>query len=340
MASARTRNRRWILACRPEAAVAPGDLQLIEAPLPEIGEGQILVRNLYLSLDPTNRLWMSDREQYLPPVAVGDVMRGTTLARVEATRSSRYAVGDIVMPYSGAWEQYAAVPERAAKRIRPIEGVPLTAFLSVLGVTGLTAYFGLLDIGEPKAGETVVVSAAAGAVGSIVGQIARIKGCRVIGIAGGQAKCEWIRELGFDAAIDYKSEDVGAALDRHCPDGIDVAFENVGGPIMDAVYSRLRLHGRMAVCGLISGYNDAAPFAGPTDFGRVLMQRLRIEGFISIDYLPRANEAFEALGAWIAEGRVRWKDHVIPGIENAADALDRLFTGHHDGKLIVGLADD
>lgn len=340
MAAAQVRNRRWILARRPEATASPGDLQLVDAPLPEIAEGEILVRNLYLSLDPTNRLWMSDRDQYLPPVGIGDVMRGTTLARVDATRSTRYAVGDIVMPYSGAWEHYAAVPERAAKRIRPIEGVPLTAFLSVLGVTGLTAYFGLLDIGEPKAGETVVVTAAAGAVGSIVGQIAKIKGCRVVGIAGGQAKCDWIRELGFDAAIDYKSENVDVALDRLCPDGIDVAFENVGGDIMNSVYSRLRLHGRMAVCGLISGYNADTPFAGPTDFGRVLMKRLRIEGFISIDYLPRANEAFEALASWMAEGRVRWKDHVIPGIENAADALDRLFTGRHDGKLIVGLADD
>lgn len=334
-------NRKWILRSRPDENVAAGDLELVEAELPALGEGELLVRNIYLSLDPTNRLWMSDRDQYLPPVSIGSVMRGGTIGVVEQSRSSRFAPGDIVMPAEGGWQLYTVAQDSTTRKLRSDPSIPLTAYLSVLGPTGLTAYFGLLDICDPKAGETLVVSAAAGAVGSVVGQIAKIKGARVIGIAGNDAKCGWIvDELGFDAAIDYKSEDVEAALDRLCPDGIDMNFENVGGPIMDAVFSRLRVHGRMALCGMISAYNAEGPLTGPQDFGRVLMKRLTVKGFVVIDYFPRAREAYADLSQWVAEGRLKWKDHVVEGLEEAPLALERLFNGNHDGKLMVRISDE
>lgn len=332
-------NRAFVLKQRPTANLAAGDLELVETPVRELAQGELLIRNIYLSLDPTNRIWMSDREQYLPPVGVGDVMRGGTVGVVEESRSERFAPGDIVMPAEGGWALYCISHERATRRVRMAPGVPLTAHLSVVGPTGLTAYFGLLDICDPQPGETLVVSAAAGAVGSVVGQIAKIKGVQVVGIAGGEAKCRWIvDDLGFDAAIDYKNEDVGAALDRLCPDGIDMNFENVGGPIMDAVFSRLRLHGRMSLCGMISGYNEEGPLAGPTDFGRVLMKRLTIRGFIVIDYMAQAKQAYTDLSQWVSEGRLKWKDHVVDGLENAPSALDRLFAGNHDGKLMVRIS--
>jgi NADPH-dependent curcumin reductase len=336
-------NRKWVLKQRPAQQLAAENLALVAAPVPALEDGEILVRNLYLSLDPTNRIWMSEREQYLPPVAFGEVMRGITIGVVEESRSTRFAEGDLVMPgEGGGWQLYAVCAERKARKLERTAGLPLTAYLSVLGGTGMTAYFGLLDIGAPKPGETLVVSAAAGAVGSIVGQIGKIKGCRVIGIAGGPEKCNWItQDLGFDAAVDYKSQDIGAALDRFCPGGLDVDFENVGGPVMDAVYSRLRRNGRMVLCGMISGYNQEGPLAGPTDFGRILMKRLTIRGFIVIDYLSRANEAIAALGGWIAEGRIKWKDHVLEGgLAAAPEALGRLFRGDHDGKLILRVSQE
>lgn len=332
-------NQQWVLKRRPGTSVAADDLDLVSAPVPDLEEGELLVRNLYLSLDPTNRLWMSDRDQYLPPVGLGEVMRGGTVGIVEESRSARFAVGDLVLPSEGNWQLYSVAKERHSRKLTRNAGIPATAHLSVLGGTGLTAYFGLLDICRPKEGETLVVSAAAGAVGSIVGQIAKLKGCRVVGIAGGADKCRWIvDDLGFDAAIDYKAEDVGQALDRLCPDGVDMNFENVGGPIMDAVFSRLKLNGRMALCGMISGYNNEGPLAGPTDFGRVLMKRLTIRGFIVIDYLPRAKEALTELGGWIAEGRIQWKDHIVDGLDQAPAALGRLFTGDHNGKLVIQIS--
>lgn len=329
-------NQQWVLRRRPEASVRADDLELVEAPLPALRDDEILVRNLYLSIDPTNRLWMSERDQYLPPVGLGQVMRGTVMGVVESSRSARFAPGDLVMPALGGWQRYSVERAASCRALRPAAGLPLSAYLSVLGLTGLTAYAGMLDIGQPRPGETVVVSAAAGAVGSVAGQIAKIQGCRVVGIAGGPAKCAWlVDQLGFDGAIDYKREDVPAALARLCPDGVDVSFENVGGALMDAVFQRLNRGGRMAVCGLISGYNDEAPLAGPADFARVLMNRLTIRGFVVIDHLARSKDAAADLSRWIAEGRMQWKDHVVEGLEAAPDALQRLFTGNHDGKLMV-----
>lgn len=334
-------NSAWVLKQRPGGDFDGSELALVERPVPDLQEGEILVRNLYLSLDPTNRVWMSDREQYLPPVQIGDTMRGNTIAVVESSRSERFKAGDLVSVGDGGWQTYAVCNAKAAGRVRPVEGVPLSSHLSVLGMTGMTAYFGLMDVCRPASGETLVVSAAAGAVGSVVGQIARLKGCRVIGIAGGEAKCDWIRnDLGFHDAIDYRNEDVGAALDRIAPDGIDISFENVGGSIMDAVYARLRLFGRMAVCGLISTYNSGGAVAGPSDFSKILMQRLTIRGFVVIDYVPRFREATQELGQWAASGAIKWKDHIVPGLESAPDALKMLFSGANDGKLIVKISDE
>ncbi|MEY3841858.1 MAG: hypothetical protein RLZZ542_968, partial [Pseudomonadota bacterium] len=238
MAMARV-NRQWVLRQRPKGLIRPGDLELVEGPVPALNESQVLVRTVYLSLDPTNRTWMNDAEGYLPPVPIGGVMRGLTLGVVEESRSSRFRAGDVVSPMAGGWADYAVVNEMELRQVHRAPGMPLTANLSVLGMTGMTAYFGVTDVLKAKAGETLVISAAAGAVGSIAGQVAKARGCRVIGIAGGADKCRWLTdELGFDAAVDYKNEDVGEALDRLAPDGIDLNFENVGGDIMIAVYNR------------------------------------------------------------------------------------------------------
>ncbi|MBU6372559.1 MAG: NADP-dependent oxidoreductase [Alphaproteobacteria bacterium] len=329
-------NRQWRLARRPTGDIGPADLELVEAPVPALAAGEVLVRNVYLSLDPTNRIWMSDMDQYLPPVEIGAVMRGGTLGVVEESKDPEIPVGAVVLTGLAGWQDYEICAPGVARVVPQLPGLPLTAYMSVLGATGLTAYFGLLDIGQPKPGETVVVSAAAGAVGSIVGQIAKIKGARVVGIVGSAAKADWItRDLGFDAAINYKTEDVGAALDRHCPNGIDVNFENVGGAIMDAVMARMNNFSRMALCGMISTYNAEGPVPGPTNFTSILMHRIKVQGFIVIDYLPRAAEAMSDLIPWVATGQLKYKVHVEKGLETAPQAVKRLFTGDHDGKLLV-----
>jgi NADPH-dependent curcumin reductase CurA len=328
--------RRWVLKRRPQGEIQAGDLDYETATIPELRDGEVLIRNVYLSLDPTNRIWMSDQDQYMPPVQIGETMRGGGVGVVERSRSERFKQGDVVNPGLAGWSTHTIAHEAAVNPVPAIPGVPLTAHMSVLGATGLTAWFGMVDIGQPKAGETVVVSAAAGAVGSIAGQLAKRRGARVIGIAGGKAKCDWLTgELGFDGAIDYRSEDVGAALDRLCPNGIDVDFENVGGPIMRAVYARMNTFARMSLCGLISTYNQEGPLEGPGDFARMLMRRLTVKGFIIIDYLPRAAEAFAELGPLAASGELKWKVHVEDGLENAVQAVKRLFTGDHDGKLLI-----
>jgi len=333
-------NRQWVLRQRPKGLVQPGDLELIEAPVPALAESQVLVRTIYLSLDPTNRTWMNDAEGYLPPVAIGGVMRGLTLGVVEESRSSRFRAGDVVTPLSGGWSDYAVVNEMELRPVHRAAGMPLTANLSVLGMTGMTAYFGVTDVLKAAAGETLVISAAAGAVGSIAGQVAKARGCRVIGIAGGPDKCRWLtEELGFDAAVDYKNEDVGEALDRLAPDGIDLNFENVGGDIMVAVYNRLKPHGRMAVCGLISAYNATKAPPSP-NFARIITHRLNVQGFLVLDYAHRAREMVTEMGPWLQSGQVKWKVHVDDGLEGALGSLNRLFTGDHDGKLLVRVSEE
>ena len=333
-------NRQWVLRQRPKGLIQPRDLELVDGEVPTPQDGEVLVRTVYLSLDPTNRTWMNDAEGYLPAVPLGGVMRGLTLGVVEESRSERYKEGDIVSTAAGGWSNYAAIPDSAVSRRHRAPGMPLTANMSVLGMTGMSAYFGVTDVLKAKAGETLVISAAAGAVGSIAGQIAKARGCRVIGIAGGAEKCHWLTgELGFDAAIDYKSEDVGEALDRLAPDGIDLNFENVGGDIMIAVFNRLKTHGRMAVCGLISAYNATKMPPSP-NFSRIITHRLNVQGFLVLDYAHRAKEMIEEMGPWLASGQVKWKVHVDDGLDGALDSLNRLFTGDHDGKLLVRVSEE
>jgi NADPH-dependent curcumin reductase CurA len=329
-------NRQWRLAARPTGLFKESDFKLTEEPVPDPGEGQVLVRNLYLSLDPTNRGW-AGTDTYLPAVAIGEVMRGIVIGVVEKSRHAKFQEGDIVQGLLG-WQQYA-VSDGAGLTVLPkIPNIPLTAYFGLFGHIGLTAYFGLLDVGRPKAGETLVVSAAAGAVGSIAGQIGKIKGCRVVGIAGSDEKCRWITgELGFDAAVNYKTEPVLETLKKHCPNGIDIDFENVGGPILDAVLALINLRARIVLCGLISQYNADKPVPGPYNFFNILVRRARVEGFIVLDYMDRGQEAMKELGKWLMEGKIKYRVEVIEGVEQAPRAVNKLFDGSHQGKLIIKL---
>jgi len=313
-------------------------LSLEKEAIPQPGAGEILVRLNYLSLDPTNRIWMSDMDQYLPPVALGAPMRGVICATVVQSRAAGFAPGDVVSGL-GMWADYQLAAPGALARMSPVEGASLAEAFGLFAVVGPTAYFGLLDVGKPKAGETVAVSAAAGAVGSLVGQIARIKGCRAVGLTGSDAKCRWLtEELGFDAAINYKREDLSAALQRACPKGIDVYFDNVGGAILDACLQHMNLNGRIPTCGLISQYNATSAPAGPKGYGIILMKRLTVQGFIVLDYAPRFREAIGALGQWMRQGQLQFRVDVHEGLENAVTALRLLFTGENRGKLMIHVA--
>lgn len=332
-------NRQWRLAARPQGLIKDTDFEWREEPVRPLEEGEVLVRTIYLSLDPANRGWIREGPSYVEPVEIGEVMRGLTVGVVEASRNDRFTEGDLVSGTNG-WQDYA-VSDGSDMRAIPPSPLPLTAHLGLFGIVGLTAYFGLLDVGRPRAGETLVVSGAAGAVGSIVGQIGRIVGCRVVGIAGTDAKCAWLTgELGFDAAVNYKTESVARKLHKHCPDGIDVIFENVGGEILDAELMWINNHARVVICGLISGYNATEPVPGPSAFPMVLIRRARVEGFIVMDYLHRAAEAIEKMSEWYAEGRLKYKVDVYDGLETAPRNINRLFDGSHDGKLIIKVSDE
>jgi NADPH-dependent curcumin reductase len=329
-------NCRWILRQRPIGDIKDGDLQLVEAPMPEPGDGEILVRNIYLMLAPTQRIWMSEIDQYMAPVAIGEVMRGGTMGVVVASNHPQFQRGDVVEG-GLAWEEYSVLKQ--ARRV-PVElGLPLAAFTSVLGNSGMTAYFGMLDIAKPKAGETLVVSAAAGAVGSTAAQIGKILGCRVVGIAGGQPKCRLaIEEFGLDACVDYKLGHVLDDLRDACPKGIDVDFENVGGEVMDAVLSQINVGARIALCGMISTYNATGDWWAPKMFRNIIMKRARIEGFLIADYFPRFAEGAEVLARWVKSGELKYRVDIVDGIENAPAALNRLFTGENIGKQLVRLS--
>lgn len=327
----------WKLAKRPEGDIADGDLEYVEEALPTLADGHLLIETIYLSLDPTNRIWMSDREQYMPPVEIGAPMRGGIAGRVLESRVQGIEAGAIVGGL-GEWATHIIAPKGSVSVLPSIPGVPLAAAFGTFGVVGPTAYFGLMDIGQPKAGETLVVSAAAGGVGQIVGQIGKIMGCRVVGIAGGREKCDWITgELGFDAAIDYKNEDVGKALDRHCPDGIDIDFENVGGPIMQAVLDRMNTFGRVPLCGLISQYNETGQTQGgaPGYWETMLMRRLTVRGFIVTDFADRFAESSAKLGGWMAEGRLKTRQDIRKGLGKADEHVKLLYSGGNFGKLLV-----
>jgi hypothetical protein len=328
-------NHQWRLAAFPEGAIKPADFEWVEERLRELEDGEVLVRAQYLSLDPTNRIWASGRENYLPAMRLGEVMRGGGIGIVEASRNPRFTPGARVQGVLG-WQEYAISDGRGLAVLPDDPAVPPTAYLGLFGHIGLTAYFGLLDLGRPKRGETLVVSAAAGAVGSLVGQIGKIQGCHVVGVAGTEEKCRWItQELGFDAAINYKREDVREALGRTCPKGVDVYFDNVGGDILDAVLERINLHARIVVCGLISQYNATGRVPGPYNFAQILMKRARVEGFIVMDYYPRAAEGTAALGQWLREGKLKYRVDVVEGLRQAPIAVNKLFDGSNAGKLVV-----
>jgi NADPH-dependent curcumin reductase CurA len=332
-------NRQWLLAARPHGMVKESDFRWHEAPIPAPGDGEVLVRVLYVSFDPAMRGWMEDRPSYIPPVALGEPMRAGAVGRVVASRHPGFAPGDLVQGLFG-WQDYAlANGALLGPGAKLPAGTPPTWPLGVLGITGLTAYFGMLDLGRPKAGETVVVSGAAGATGSIAGQVAKLQGARVVGIAGGPEKCDWlVREAHFDAAIDYKGEDVGARLSALCPKGVDVFFDNVGGAILDAVLGRIALRARVVLCGGISGYNEAEPPPGPRNLMNLVIQRARMEGFIVIDYLPRFGEGVSALRRWLDEGRLVHQEDVQVGLENAPRTFLRLFRGENRGKQLLQIA--
>jgi len=333
-------NHQWRLTARPEGRVKESDFEWVEEHTPDLADGQILVRIIYLSLDPTNRVWMEPADSYLPMLRLGAVMRGITMGVVEASRSPAYAPGDIVHGLGG-WQEYHAGDSTGWTKLPRIPGVPLTAYFGAMGHIGFTAYFGLLDIGQPKPGETLVVSAAGGAVGSLAGQMGRIAGCRAVGIAGTEEKCSWITgELGFDAAINYKKEDVKEGLQRTCPKGIDIDFENVGGPIMEAVFDRLNLNARVILCGLISEYNRGGKIAGPSNLGMLLIKRARMQGFIVTDYAARFPQAAQQIVQWLQQGKLKYRLDMVEGLRQAPRALNRLFDGTNKGKLLVKVSDE
>jgi len=321
--------------------VSRDHFEYTETPIPEAKAGEVLVRNLYLSFDPTQRGWMVDRESYLPPVAIGAPMRAASIGQVVTSEHPDFRAGDLVQT-TGGWQDFViAAPEQGPMGLTKLPvGVTPEMMLSVLGITGLTAYFGLLDLGEPKPGETVLVSGAAGATGSVAGQIAKIKGCRVVGIAGGPEKCAWLKqEVGFDEVIDYKNEDVDARIAETCPNKFDIFFDNVGGDILEAALNHMNMKARIVMCGGISGYNATEPEPGPANLMNLITLRARMEGFIVLDYLPRASEAIAELLAWIGEGQLKYQIDLQEGFEHIPDTLQRLFTGQNLGKQLLRIAE-
>lgn len=329
------RNRRMVLAERPTGMVDESTVRLEEVDIPEPGADEALARVRYISIDPTIRTWMDDAPGYLPPIALDEVVRSGGIVEVVQSNSEQYKPGDLLFGFSG-WQDY--VLASAAGGYQPLpDGVSPTLALSLFGITGMTAYFGLIDVGKVTEGDVVVVSGAAGATGSTVGQIAKIKGAaKVIGIAGGPEKCASIvNDLGFDEAIDYKNENVSARLREAAPDGIDLFFDNVGGPILDACLAQLALRGRIVLCGAISGYNDRGAAAGPANYANLIVKRGRMEGFLILDYFDRLDEGRAAVAGWLGEGKIKSSEHIVEGLENAPDALNLLFTGGNTGKVIV-----
>ncbi len=329
-------NRRIVLVSRPSGMVDATTTELQEGPVPEPGPGQALIGVRYLSMDPTIRTWMDDAPGYLPPIGLGETVRGAGIGEVLASNSDRYSVGDLVVGLTG-WQDYAIADEAAASMQVIPPGVDPPLVLSVLGVTGMTAYFGMIDVGRVTEGDTVVVSGAAGATGSVAGQIARIKGAtKVVGIAGTAEKCAWIvDELGFDTAINYKTDDVAASLRASCPEGIDLYYDNVGGEMLDICLAQLAMRGRIVLCGAISVYNEKSRPPGPRNIFNLIVKRGRMEGFLVLDYLDRFLEAQIDVVGWLSEGKVKHAEHLVDGLERAPDALNLLFTGGNTGKVIV-----
>lgn len=340
---AAARNRRFVLASRPKGEPSPDNFGFDEVDVPEPGSGQMLLRTIYLSLDPYMRGRMNAEGSYTAPVEIGDVMEGGTVSEVVASNISEYQPGDIVLSRSG-WQEYAISDGDEIRKIDPKHG-PISHALSVLGMPGFTAYTGLLNIGQPKEGETLVVAAASGAVGSVVGQVAKIKGCRVVGIAGGGKKCRHVvDELGFDVCLDHHEPDLGERLKAACPDGIDIYYENVGGPVLESVFPLLNNFARVPVCGLIAWYNDSGPFEGPDRLPsfllNVLFKRLTFRGFIVGDFNAQLPDFLNDMSGWLREGRVKYLEDITEGLENAPRELIALLKGGNFGKKIIKVAAD
>ncbi|MFK8165457.1 MAG: NADP-dependent oxidoreductase [Lewinella sp.] len=330
-------NRQQILAHRPVGMPTPDTWTLTETEVPELKEGEVLIRNHYISLDPAMRGWLNDARSYIPPVQLGEVMRAGTVGEVvEANNHPTFRVGDVLSGWGGVQEysvtdgtNYYQVDTRLA---------PMPTYIGTLGMPGMTAYFGILEVGKLQEGDVVVVSGAAGAVGSVVGQIAKIKGCHVVGIAGGPDKCRYVvEELGFDACIDYKNESVAAGLKAHCPKGMNVYFDNVGGEILDHCLARLKMNARIVICGAISQYNNKEKVEGPKNYLSLLVNRATMQGMVVFDYAPKYGDAARQMGQWMAEGKLKSREDVYEGIDNFYETFTRLFSGDKKGKLVLKL---
>lgn len=333
-------NHQFRLKRRPNGEPQPTDFEYAEEPVREPAEGEVLVRSILISLDPAMRGWMNDVRSYVPPIALGETIRALGAGRVVASKHDKFAEGDYVTGMTGIQEYVVSDPKTLNLiKVDPTR-LPLERYLSALGMTGMTAYFGLLDVGKPEPGETVVVSGAAGAVGSLVGQIAKIKGCRVVGIAGGPDKCAHVvNDLGFDACVDYKNQDVKKGLKEHCPKGIDVYFDNVGGEILDAALTRLATRARVVICGAISQYN-AERTSGPNNYLTLLITRSRMEGFVVFDYGKQFREAATQMAEWMIEGKLKSREDIVEGLETFPQTFLKLFSGGNTGKLLLRVADE
>ena len=334
------KNRQWVLAERPDGMVGEHNFKWQEVEVKSPKEGEMLLKNLYLSFDPAQRGWMEDRKSYVPPVQINEVMRAGSVAQVIESKHPDFKEGEIVQGTFG-WQDYAVSDGSGMMSATKVpEDMPITAPLSVFGVTGLTAYFGLLDIGLPKEGDTVVVSGAAGATGSIAGQIAKIKGCKVIGTAGGPEKCRWLtEEANFDGAIDYKSANLSNSLRELCPEGINVVFDNVGGEFLNVALAQLALNARIVLCGAISRYNEKILPPGPSNYMALIFMRAKMEGFIVLDYAPKFPKAIEEISGWVREGKIIYKEDIQEGLENAPSTLVRLYTGQNVGKQLLKISE-
>jgi NADPH-dependent curcumin reductase CurA len=327
-------NRQFRLAARPVGLPKASDWNFVTEPAREPGEGEVLVGVEYLSLDPAMRGWMNEGKSYIPPVKIGEVMRALGVGKVLESRAEGFAAGDYVSGGFGI-QSFATVKAKELTKIDP-SLAPLPVYLNILGMTGMTAYFGLLEVGEPKAGETVVVSGAAGAVGATVGQIAKIKGCRVVGIAGGAEKCAFlVNELGFDAAVDYKAGDIRKPLKEACPNGIDVYFDNVGGEILDTCLALINQRARIVICGAISQYNNTTPLKGPANYLSLLVNRARMQGIVVFDYADRYGLAAREMAGWMAAGKLKGREDIVDGLETFPETLLKLFSGENFGKLVL-----
>ena len=327
-------NKQLILVKRPEGLPDASTWTLKTNSIPAISDGEFLVQQYYVSLDPAMRGWMNDSKSYIEPIAIGDVMRAGSIGKIIKSNHADFNIGDTVTGWGGV-QQYAIGAEKMWYKV-DTKLAPMPMYLGTLGMPGMTAYFGILEVGKIKAGDVVLVSAAAGAVGSIVGQIAKLKGCYVVGIAGGEDKCNYLKnELGFDATIDYKSEDIFDAVKETCPKGIDVYFDNVGGEILEAALSRLRMHARVVICGAISQYNNLEEVKGPKNYMSLLVNRATMQGMIVMDYAPDYGKAAKDMGQWLMEGKLKSKEDIYEGIENFHKTFMRLFSGDKKGKLVL-----